>query len=350
MRSGGRRKSIAFFIVLGVCLVAGAVALNVGWIIVNWREAGLLIARPARLPAHHHRRRAQHHLPGARNPPQRAARGVHQRRHPRAEDAGRVDEAVPADAAEPLRRRGQAPGVLRRHAARTATGCSDTIEQVLRAGQLGAKLRRASPMPVDLGAVVRGVPDAGAHAAITCRPDALTLRDAPRRRRVVSGARRRGRAEGGGLESGRQRHQVLGAGRARRGRARAGRPGDGARCACAISGIGISPSERKRIFKRFYRIPGAMAHARQGHRPRPVHRPIGGRAPRRQGLRRERRRRARAAPSSCSCRSRRWRRNEPHSRRRGRAAPGRRPALQPRGRAATTSIWSDTGEDGAASC
>src|SRR5882757_885968 len=44
MRSGGRRKSIAFFIILGVCLVAGVGALNVGWIILNWREAGLLIA------------------------------------------------------------------------------------------------------------------------------------------------------------------------------------------------------------------------------------------------------------------------------------------------------------------
>src|SRR4051795_7840356 len=44
MRSGGRRKSIAFFIVLGVCLVAGVVALNVGWIILNWREAGMLVA------------------------------------------------------------------------------------------------------------------------------------------------------------------------------------------------------------------------------------------------------------------------------------------------------------------
>src|ERR1700755_1856245 len=44
MRSGGRRKTIAFFIILGVCLVAGAVALNVGWIILHWREAGLLIA------------------------------------------------------------------------------------------------------------------------------------------------------------------------------------------------------------------------------------------------------------------------------------------------------------------
>src|SRR5258708_38961474 len=44
MRSGGRRKSIAFFIVLGVGLVGGAVALNVGWIIVSWRNAGLLLA------------------------------------------------------------------------------------------------------------------------------------------------------------------------------------------------------------------------------------------------------------------------------------------------------------------
>src|ERR1700747_2325392 len=37
-----RSKAIAFFIVLGVCLVALAVALNVGWIILNWREGVLL--------------------------------------------------------------------------------------------------------------------------------------------------------------------------------------------------------------------------------------------------------------------------------------------------------------------
>jgi signal transduction histidine kinase len=39
----GRRKSIAFFITLGACLVAVAVALNVGWIILNWREVALLV-------------------------------------------------------------------------------------------------------------------------------------------------------------------------------------------------------------------------------------------------------------------------------------------------------------------
>ena len=39
----GRRKSIAFFITLGACLVAVAIALNVGWILLNWREVALLV-------------------------------------------------------------------------------------------------------------------------------------------------------------------------------------------------------------------------------------------------------------------------------------------------------------------
>ena len=43
MTSGGRRKSIALFIVLGILVAAGAIALNIGWILVNWRQAGLLI-------------------------------------------------------------------------------------------------------------------------------------------------------------------------------------------------------------------------------------------------------------------------------------------------------------------
>lgn len=39
----GRRKSVIFFITLGACLVALAVALNVGWILLNWREVALLV-------------------------------------------------------------------------------------------------------------------------------------------------------------------------------------------------------------------------------------------------------------------------------------------------------------------
>src|SRR5215207_5357258 len=43
MRSGGRRRSIAFFTILGIGLVGGATALYVGWVIVSWRQAGLLV-------------------------------------------------------------------------------------------------------------------------------------------------------------------------------------------------------------------------------------------------------------------------------------------------------------------
>ena len=38
-----RRKSVAFFITLGACLVALTIALNVGWIILNLRQVALLV-------------------------------------------------------------------------------------------------------------------------------------------------------------------------------------------------------------------------------------------------------------------------------------------------------------------
>src|SRR5919199_2248686 len=38
-----RRKSVAFFLTFGVGLVVIAVALNVGWILLNWREVALLV-------------------------------------------------------------------------------------------------------------------------------------------------------------------------------------------------------------------------------------------------------------------------------------------------------------------
>jgi signal transduction histidine kinase len=43
MAGSGRRKTIAFFITLGACLVAAAVALNIGWVLLNWRTGVLLV-------------------------------------------------------------------------------------------------------------------------------------------------------------------------------------------------------------------------------------------------------------------------------------------------------------------
>jgi signal transduction histidine kinase len=39
----GRRRSVIFFTVLGVCLVALAVTLNISWIVLNWQRVGLVI-------------------------------------------------------------------------------------------------------------------------------------------------------------------------------------------------------------------------------------------------------------------------------------------------------------------
>src|SRR6201993_551172 len=43
MRITSRARTIAFFITLGVLIAGAAMALNIGWIILNWREAVPLI-------------------------------------------------------------------------------------------------------------------------------------------------------------------------------------------------------------------------------------------------------------------------------------------------------------------
>jgi signal transduction histidine kinase len=43
MTASTRRNSIVFFISLCVCLVALALALNVGWVLLNWRTVGILL-------------------------------------------------------------------------------------------------------------------------------------------------------------------------------------------------------------------------------------------------------------------------------------------------------------------
>src|SRR5919108_5357423 len=39
----GRRRSVIFFTVLGICLVALAVTLNISWIVLNWRRGVLAV-------------------------------------------------------------------------------------------------------------------------------------------------------------------------------------------------------------------------------------------------------------------------------------------------------------------
>ena len=134
----GRRRSVIFFTVLGICLVALAVTLNISWVVLNWDRGAAGRARHRPLHPHHRRHGAEHDLPGAGDSPQRAARFVHQRRHPRAQDPGRVDSALSADAAEPRARRREAARVLSHHAGGQRPAAADD-----RAGPPGGQLRIA---------------------------------------------------------------------------------------------------------------------------------------------------------------------------------------------------------------
>ena len=131
-----RQTATVVFIVLCVVLVAAAVSLNVGWILVNGRRvlplvlgimafaliiAGIIVytvflVRELR-----------------RNEQQDA---LHQRGHARAEDADRVDPPVPGNAAGARGRRGAAAGVLQGDAGRRRSAAAH--------GRTGAA-RPASP-------------------------------------------------------------------------------------------------------------------------------------------------------------------------------------------------------------
>ncbi len=256
MRSGGRRKSIAFFIVLGVCLVAGAVALNVGWIILNWRQAGLLIAGLIVFPiiitgvvlntiflVREIRRNEQHEA--------FINAVTHELKTPVASmklylqtlQNRQVDDA----------KRQEFYGVMLEDSDRLL----GTIEQVLRAGQLGAKLRRASPMPVDLGALVLECL-ALARTRHRLPPEALTatvrtvdgaafqvLGDEEDLKAMVSNLVDNAiKYSGANVHVAVELEQVEPATATLRVR---------------DQGAGISQSDRKRIFRRFYRVPGALS-------------------------------------------------------------------------------------------
>ena len=201
-----------------------------------------------------------------------------------------------------------------------------TIEQVLRAGSSAVAAPPRARAAASTSATREGMRRAGAHALPPRRPTRWPTRsDCP----SVRADRARGsrRAEGGRLEPDRQRRSSTRPRDVRVDvRARGSRRTGGSRCACSDHGVGISPTELKRIFRRFYRIPGRVAIARQGHRPRPVHRALGREEARRPRVRRERRGRGRAARSrsllpKAPGGAERVYAARPHRRRR--AAPGR---------------------------
>src|ERR1051325_8306342 len=153
MTRGGRRTSIAVFIVLGSLLAAGALALNVGWIIVSWQNVGLLVAGLLVFPlviaglvvntiflVREIRRNEQHEafinaVTHELKTPVASMRLYLQTLQNRP-----VDEA----------KRQEFYAVMLQDSDRLLS----TIEQVLRAGQFGARRPRSSHHAIDVSALV----------------------------------------------------------------------------------------------------------------------------------------------------------------------------------------------------
>jgi two-component system sensor histidine kinase SenX3 len=256
MTSGGRKKSIAFFIILGVCLAAGALALNVGWIIVSWENVGFLVLGIIIFPllitgvvlntiflVREIRRNEQHEafinsVTHELKTPVASMRLYLQTLQNRP-----VDEA----------KRQEFYGVMLEDSDRLLA----TIEQVLRAGQLGARRRRGAHLAIDLSALVTEslelarirhhlVPETLTYVErFHDNAPRLVLGDEDELRAVVSNL-----VDNAIKYSGPQVRVAVELEQT-----------DAAMITLRVrdQGIGISPSEHKRIFKRFYRIPGAMA-------------------------------------------------------------------------------------------
>jgi two-component system sensor histidine kinase SenX3 len=258
MRSGGRRKSIAFFIVLGAGLVGGAVALNVGWVIVSWRQAGLMLVGILVFPllitgvvlntiflVREIRRNEQHEA--------FINAVTHELKTPVASMKLYLQtlQNRPVDEAR------------RQEFYRMMLDDSDrllgTIEQILRAGQLGARLRRSGHLPIDLSAMVEecvSLARARHHlpaAALTYREVAINgarpqvLGDEDDLKAVVSNL-----VDNAIKYSGPEVHVSV---------ELELEPNDPVKAVLRVrdQGVGISDTELKRIFRRFYRIPGAIA-------------------------------------------------------------------------------------------
>jgi len=254
MRWSVRRKSV-IFIVLGCVGVGGAVALNIGWVIFSWREAGLLIAGLILFPliitgvvlntiflVREIRRNEQHEafinaVTHELKTPVASMKLYLQTLQNRPVDDARRQEFYRAMLEDSDRLLG-------------------TIEQVLRAGQLGARARRASHTPIDLGAIVEDCVSL-ARSRYRLPPDALTYRDVSRNgtRQCVLGDEDDLKAVVSNLVD----NAIKYSGPEVRVDVELEQT-DAARTTLRVRdhGVGISPSERKRIFKRFYRVPGTM--------------------------------------------------------------------------------------------
>jgi signal transduction histidine kinase len=256
----GRRRSVIFFTVLGICLVALAVTLNVSWVVLNWRRGVLAVlglifflliiagmVLNTIFLVREIRRNEQHDS--------FINAVTHELKTPVASIRLYLQTLQTRELDEAKRRE------FYRIMLEDSDRLLNTIEQVLRAGSVSSRLGRPARTRVDLAELARECVDL-ARTRFRLDGEALTYeqRLGPRAA-IVAGDPEELKAAVWNLIDNAVKYspnqvQV---------RVRVEETPDN-RLAVKVldAGMGISPSELKRVFRRFYRVPTAVAARSRG--------------------------------------------------------------------------------------
>jgi signal transduction histidine kinase len=257
MISGRQRKAITFT-VLGICLVAAAVTLNVSWLVINWREGVLIVFGSifflviitlgvinTIFLVREIRRNEQHDsfINAVTHELKTPVASI--RLYLQTLQSRELDEA------------------RRRDFYRIMLEDSDrllhTIDQVLRAGATGSILRRGAKVRLDLGQIARECVEL-ARTRFHLGPEALEYVEHTRNAIVLGDSEELKAAVWNLLDNAVKYSQGEVKIRVELEELH------NQRVAVRVTdhGVGISPAELKRIFKRFYRIPASVAVRTKG--------------------------------------------------------------------------------------
>jgi signal transduction histidine kinase len=256
----GRRRSVIFFTVLGICLVAIAVTLNVSWILLNWRMGVLAIlgvvfflliiagmVLNTIFLVREIRRNEQHDS--------FINAVTHELKTPVASIRLYL-QTLQARELDPEKRR-----EFYRIMLEDSDRLLQTIDQVLRAGSARSRFRRASRGRVDLAAIARECVEL-ARTRFHFDGDMLTFEDrTPAGGAVVLGEPEELKAAVWNLIDNAVKYSPS---HINIRVALEEMQGDRVAVRVSDAGIGISPVELKRIFRRFYRTPATAAVRTKG--------------------------------------------------------------------------------------
>jgi two-component system, OmpR family, sensor histidine kinase SenX3 len=257
MISGRQRKAITFT-VLGVCLVAAAVTLNISWLVINWREGIIVIFGSifflviitlgvinTIFLVREIRRNEQHDsfINAVTHELKTPIASI--RLYLQTLQSRELDEAKRQD--------------FYRIMLEDSDRLLHTVDQVLRAGATGSILRRSAKVRLDLGQIARECVEL-ARTRFHLGPEALQYFEHTDNAIVLGDSEELKAAVWNLLDNAVKYSQDTVKIRVELEELHDNKVA----VRVTDSGVGISPAELKRIFKRFYRIPPTVAVRTKG--------------------------------------------------------------------------------------